>query len=545
MSYIDIPLSNTNVYLELIDNHTGLPVVNPQFPIGIGRNFGSLYDLGCGIKIHQILSIYELCFSEVSSVTLCLYGTSSVGDMDVYITGDDTISDSPITPNTFDYVIPLEDTYDSTYCGYLFKMSTPNANNYSTFTNTGSYIRIEYNALESIYISNVPKRRYFNTEQLDLTNLVIKAVLSNNTEEVITNYTPSIANGTDLSPSNTSVTFSYTRKLRTRTCTLQIEVVLWGSESLDVAYAGANSDPNQVFDIYIPSGSPPQNGFPTIVTIHGGVFSGGQKEDYNYITSIIINKNCVHVNMNYRLSPEVEINDPNCLGNTHSYYQDMLNDINSLISYLYNNASTYYIDISKIALMGYSAGGNLALGYGLKYYVCQDTSNSNNNIPFKAIITEGAVTFSEIVEYNNEIKFKDEIQGGQDDQCYVPNLPAFSNARLEILQTFKYLLGNTLNLSDLKPISQNRLCANLLVYQGEKYLFAQAESNETECDCTPHGDTVITTEDADLIVPCNNQKRYHIRHDGGYASEMLKLENNQKSQYRIDFESFIDTKIIL
>ena len=117
MSYIDIPLTHEHIFFELIDHQTGIPLVNPQFPIGIGMNFGTLYDLGCRIRIHELLSDYNLSFSELSYITLYLYGTTSVGDMDVYSTSG-AISDSPIIPTNFNYEIPLEDTYDSTYCGY-------------------------------------------------------------------------------------------------------------------------------------------------------------------------------------------------------------------------------------------------------------------------------------------------------------------------------------------------------------------------------------------------------------------------------------------
>ena len=178
----------------------------------------------------------------------------------------------------------------------------------------------------------------------------------------------------------------------------------------DVLYSSSVCDSKGVemhnFDIHSPLIEPPQNGFPAVITIHGGAFTNGEKEDFDYITPLLIDNDCIHINMNYRLISDI----PSSNGN---YYLDMLEDISTLVNFIYKNSNMYNIDVNKIILMGYSSGGNLALVYGLNNYVYEDKNNPENNIPFKGIITEGAPMFSDIdikngiAYYNNSSYVQD------------------------------------------------------------------------------------------------------------------------------------------
>ena len=121
--------------------------------------------------------------------------------------------------------------------------------------------------------------------------------------------------------------------------------------------------PLQVMDIYVPKnadGTYKTGSFPVVITIHGGSWCRGSKEYYNYMTDFITDTcNCVHVNMNYRLTTGVP------WGNDITY-EDMLDDIQLVIKYLNDHSAFYHVDTSKIALMGHSAGGHLALLYAYK-----------------------------------------------------------------------------------------------------------------------------------------------------------------------------------
>ena len=439
MSYIDIPLTHEHIFFDIIDHQTDDPVVNPQFPIGIGMNFGTLYDLGCRIRIHELLSEYHLSFSDVLSATLYLYGTTSVGDMDVYSTSG-AISDSPITPTNFNYEIPLEDTYDSTYCGYLFKMSTLSAISYSTFINTGSYVRIEFYDNTSIYVSSLPtKRNYFYGEQLDLTGLKIKFIKNDSTEVEIFNYTSTPLNNAYLYPTNNTVTFYYALGNAIKTCSIQINVdntkedILYDTSALD----GSGNEMHD-FDIHMPSTPPPQNGFPVVVTIHGGDFTEGDKADYDYIEPFLNSNGCIHVNMNYRLMSIS--NENNIYTNTNGiHYQDMLGDIKSLINYLYSSISIYHIDISNLYLMGYSAGGYLALMYSYK--------DNTANIPIKGVISEAGPTIFELNEIDDIIYLLcglDDLDNDEAKSIALSNASPYSNELTTNINTFlTYSLNDT------------------------------------------------------------------------------------------------------
>ena len=174
----------------------------------------------------------------------------------------------------------------------------------------------------------------------------------------------------------------------------------------------------QVMDIYVPKnadGTYKAGTFPAVITIHGGAWRGGSKEDYNYMTEYITNTcNCVHVNMNYRLTT----GSP---GGNNITYVDMLKDIQSVIEYLNTYWNSYHIDTSKIALMGYSAGGHLALLYAYKERCCRQSGNncdectlknSCNNIvvgvgqnPISLVISEAGPTC--FVDKNNNVLHTD------------------------------------------------------------------------------------------------------------------------------------------
>ena len=521
MSYIDIPLTNEHIFFELINHQTNDPVVNPQFPMGIGRNFGTLYDLGCGIKIHDILSAYNLPFSVLTDVTLYLCGNNGVGDMKVYSTSGE-IGDSPIEPSTFDYEIPLEDTYDSTYCGYLFKMSTLNATEYSVFNNYFSYIRIEYPNVTNIYVDPSSKKRYFNLEKIYKTDFVVKAVLSNSTEFTLTDFTSPLFE-TTLNISTTPITIisiTITAQIGTitgySTSPFQIEVYPWGDLNVNYGQNGNNSQ--QTFDIYGPSGN--NQTFPVVVTIHGGGFTTGQKEYYNYITPFLINNGCIHVNMNYRLMPQ----NPSCRNTDIAYYQLMLNDINSLIGYILSDNYQYRnkIDPSQIILMGHSAGGNLALYYASNYYVVED-NNPTNNITFKAVITEGTPTFSDIENINGNLSFV--------NSSYVSDI--------NILNDIPYLLRNSISLNRFQLNTKEISIQNLLVYQGVGFSYGDLNENPSLGDAG--GDSLVPKNDTNNFVTNSNQlKCFYIKHDKYDYAMTNNINNiNYSENYKDIFDSFL------
>ncbi|MCX6277017.1 MAG: alpha/beta hydrolase [Bacteroidetes bacterium] len=117
-------------------------------------------------------------------------------------------------------------------------------------------------------------------------------------------------------------------------------------EKFDQAYG---TDSLQTFDLYLPEGRSQQT--KTIILIHGGGWVSGEKAYCKYYAVRFAGFGFAAISMNYRLA------------NNSVHYDDMLDDIGSMIECVLNNAGQWGIGASEIALFGYSAGGHLALLY--------------------------------------------------------------------------------------------------------------------------------------------------------------------------------------
>ena len=112
----------------------------------------------------------------------------------------------------------------------------------------------------------------------------------------------------------------------------------------DIPYATISK--SEKLDIYLPNdGIGP---FPVIVSIHGGAFIAGDKDDEQLIPMLEgLKRGYAVVSINYRLSGEATI-------------PAQINDVKTAIRFLRTNANTYSLNPDKIATWGSSAGANLA-----------------------------------------------------------------------------------------------------------------------------------------------------------------------------------------
>lgn len=133
----------------------------------------------------------------------------------------------------------------------------------------------------------------------------------------------------------------------------------------------------QTMDIYLPHATTRQE-YPVMLTIHGGEWVHGDKEQLERYTAIALQNNCIHVNINYRLLGNgIDVN-------AYMPYAEMLNDIENAFRFLSNNAEKYHVDTSKACIAGYSSGGHLALLYAY--------SRTNASIPIQLVISEAGPT---------------------------------------------------------------------------------------------------------------------------------------------------------
>ena len=113
---------------------------------------------------------------------------------------------------------------------------------------------------------------------------------------------------------------------------------------VDLPYATESSA--QRLDIYLPAGG--EAPYPVLVAIHGGGFSGGDKED-GQVTPVLrgLTRGYAVVGLDYRLSGEAR-------------FPAAVNDVKTAVRWLRAHAAEYGLDGSRVALWGDSAGGNLA-----------------------------------------------------------------------------------------------------------------------------------------------------------------------------------------
>ena len=109
-----------------------------------------------------------------------------------------------------------------------------------------------------------------------------------------------------------------------------------------------------LLDIYLPANATGK--IPLLVFIHGGGWLVNNKyADMGYMgntLSAILNQGIAIASIDYRWS-------------TQAVFPAQIQDCNRAVSFLYDNAEKYGLDKSRIALMGFSAGGHLASLQGL------------------------------------------------------------------------------------------------------------------------------------------------------------------------------------
>ena len=91
-----------------------------------------------------------------------------------------------------------------------------------------------------------------------------------------------------------------------------------------------------------------QKAMPLIIFIHGGAWKKGNKDDYLVYLSSYAKKGYVTATVQYRLTDVAK-------------FPAQLHDVEDAVRWLKLNAANYHIDAGKVALVGGSAGGHLAM----------------------------------------------------------------------------------------------------------------------------------------------------------------------------------------
>jgi pectinesterase len=127
-----------------------------------------------------------------------------------------------------------------------------------------------------------------------------------------------------------------------------------------------------------------KKGYPAVLFIHGGGWRSGDRSHHVPLAQQLAAKGYVTVTAEYRLSAE-------------ALYPAAVTDLKAAIRWMRANASTYQIDTSKIAVWGFSAGGQLAALLGTTNGDPQlegNTCNTSHSSRVQAIIdVDGTLAF--------------------------------------------------------------------------------------------------------------------------------------------------------
>jgi acetyl esterase/lipase len=113
----------------------------------------------------------------------------------------------------------------------------------------------------------------------------------------------------------------------------------------DVVYRTINNTSLNL-DIYQPNST--EGLFPALVVVHGGGWVSGDKNEIAEFNQYMVARGWVVFALNYRLAPKATFPAPN-------------EDIGCALAYIARNSEKYNVDIKRLALLGRSAGGTLAL----------------------------------------------------------------------------------------------------------------------------------------------------------------------------------------
>lgn len=139
-------------------------------------------------------------------------------------------------------------------------------------------------------------------------------------------------------------------------------------------------------DIFYPRSSDNKL-LPVLVNVHGGGWIYGSKEGYRPYCMMLASWGFAVVSFNYRLVPD-------------GCYPDPIEDMNTLMKWIYKNAQEYRLDVDRIYGIGDSAGAHILGNYAA--LCCNDDYASRFSFkivkkkPFQALILNCGVYYADM-----------------------------------------------------------------------------------------------------------------------------------------------------
>lgn len=117
----------------------------------------------------------------------------------------------------------------------------------------------------------------------------------------------------------------------------------------------SSRDTRNQYNLYIPTSVSKEEPVSLILFMHGGSWTSGAKEDFDYACARMARKGYITATLDYRLFEAEQ--------NAATSMDDIMDDIQSCINAINDKALELGYSIDKVATTGYSAGGHLALLY--------------------------------------------------------------------------------------------------------------------------------------------------------------------------------------
>lgn len=261
-------------------------------------------------------------------------------------------------------------------------------------------------------------------------------------------------------------------------------------KDIEFAKVPSTKMPSLLLDIYLPKGvSVP---FPTIVYVHPGGWSGGDKTDVARHISYLTAAGFALVSINYRLSGDTVFPAP-------------LHDCKAAIRWLKANASRYNLNPNAIGIFGQSAGAHLASLVGVTANVKNASSGAitmdlegsvGGNTQYSSTVRAVADFFgpSNLVEF-----YKVQTQGSGSNLvgCTIPQCP--DKAKLASTTTYAsrtappFLIMHG-TADDVVPFSQSQIFDSTLRVAGATSTFIPVQGATHGSDPTwtkPETQTMI------------------------------------------------------
>ncbi|MBD2722150.1 alpha/beta hydrolase [Hymenobacter armeniacus] len=138
-----------------------------------------------------------------------------------------------------------------------------------------------------------------------------------------------------------------------------------------------------------------KRGYPAVLFIHGGGWRSGDRSQHVAMAQQLAARGYVTATAEYRLS-------------TEALYPAAVHDLKAAIRWLRANATAYHIDTAKVAVWGFSAGGQLAALLG--------TTNGDPQLEGTACHTRYSSRVQAIVDVDGTLAFIHPESGEGDDR---------------------------------------------------------------------------------------------------------------------------------